>query len=309
MAAESFSVSSVFDIFAHKPVQTSVQETVETIFRPVASVHQSDLDFMIPVNNDTYIDLIIRLFVTGKLTAQDGKDLDATNFTGVTNNLLHSLFSQCSITLNGTSITQSTDLYQYRAYLETLLTYGADAATSHLTNAYWYVDNGNLLPCDPTKADSSNREFVARWDRIKQSKEVQLFGRLLSDICKVISYLLPGLKLHIILTKPGRAFYLMNTKADSATQFKVLEAYLVVNIIRANPAYLIAHNTNLAKGILARYNLTRVELNSFVYSAGTKCLCIDNAVIGQLPKRLLFTMFKNADIIVSLDTNPFNFRH
>jgi hypothetical protein len=55
--------------------------------------------------------------------------------------------------------------------------------------------------------------------------------------------------------------------------------------------------------------LTRVELNSFVYSAGTKCLCIDNAVIGQLPKRLLFTMFKNADIIVSLDTNPFNFRH
>jgi hypothetical protein len=33
-------------------------------------------------------------------------------------------------------ITQSTELYHYRAYLETLLIYGSDAANSHLTNAY-----------------------------------------------------------------------------------------------------------------------------------------------------------------------------
>ena len=307
MAAEALSVSSEFDIFAHKPVQTSVQETIETIYRPVASVDQSDLEFVIPADNDTYIDLNIRLFVRGKLTAQDGKDLDATDFTGVTNNLLHSLFSQCSITLNGTSITQSTDLYQYRAYLETLLTYGTDAATSHLTNTYWYVDNGDLLACDPTKTESTNRGFVAQWDRIKQSKEVQLFGRLHSDICNAIPYLLPGVRLQIKLTKAGRAFYLMNTKADSTTQFKFLEVYLVVNRIRANPAYLLAHNATLAKGGLARYNLTRVELKSFAYSGGTKSLSIDNAVIGQLPKRLLFTMVKNADFIGSLDMNPFNF--
>ena len=101
----------------------------------------------------------------------------------------------------------------------------------------------------------------------------------------------------------------MNTTADSTTQFKFLEAYLVVNRIRANPAYLLAHNPSLAKGGLARCNLTRVELKSFAYSGGTKSLSIDNAVIGQLPKRLLFTMVKNADFIGSLDTNPFNFRH
>jgi hypothetical protein len=99
-------------------------------------VDQSDLEYMISADNDTYIDLNMRLFVRGKLTAQDGKDLDATDFTGVTNNILHLLFCQCSITLNGTTITQSTDLYQYRAYLETLLTYSTDAETSHLTNAY-----------------------------------------------------------------------------------------------------------------------------------------------------------------------------
>ena len=146
-------------------------------------------------DNDTYIDLNIRLFVGGKLTASDGKDLEATDFTAVTNNIHHSLFTQCSITFNGTSITQSTDLYQYRAYLETLLNYDTDAASSHLTNAYLYVDNGDILACDSTNAESTkstNHGFIARWDRIKQSKEVQLLGRLHSDVCNVIPYLLPG---------------------------------------------------------------------------------------------------------------------
>jgi len=210
-------------------------------------VDQSDLEFLIPAENDKYIDLNIRVFVRGKLTATDGKALKETDYTAVTNNFLHSLFSQCSLTLNGTTITQTTDLYQYRSYLETLLTYGSDAANSHLTNGFWYLNNDDLLPCDPTKAESRNTGFIARWTLVKQSKEVQLLGRLHSDICNVIPYLLPGVKLQIKLTKGKRAFYLMNTKADSTTKFQFLEAYLIVNRIRPNPAYLIAHSATLAK--------------------------------------------------------------
>ena len=89
MAAEALLVSSEF--FAQKPVQTSVQETIETIFRPIVSVDQSDLEFLIPAENDIYIDLNMRLLVRGKLTAADGKDLEATDFNAMTN-FLHSLF-------------------------------------------------------------------------------------------------------------------------------------------------------------------------------------------------------------------------
>jgi len=52
------SVISEFDIFAHKPVQTSVLETVETIFRPIASVDPNGLDFFIPAENDSIYKLI-----------------------------------------------------------------------------------------------------------------------------------------------------------------------------------------------------------------------------------------------------------
>jgi len=56
-----------------------------------------------------------------------------------------------------------------------------------------------------------------------------MLGRLLGDICNVIPYLLPCVKLQIKLTKGKGAFYLMNTKVDSTSKFQFLLAYLTVN--------------------------------------------------------------------------------
>ena len=126
-------VGTEFDIFAPKPIQSAVLETTDTVYKPLASLNQDDLEFFIPADPETYIDLDIKVFVKGQLLKPDGTVVDNTDFTAGTNNFLHSLFSQCSISLNGTPITHATDLYNYRAYLKTLLTYGSDAATTHLT--------------------------------------------------------------------------------------------------------------------------------------------------------------------------------
>jgi len=131
-----------FDIFAPKPRQVAVEGTFETIYKPIASIDQSDIEFLIPGDSETYIALDIKLYIKGQLLKEDNKELGDTDYTTGINNLLHSLFSQCSISLNGTQVTQGTDLYNYCAYLETLLTYGSDAAESHLKNALWYLDTG-----------------------------------------------------------------------------------------------------------------------------------------------------------------------
>jgi len=102
--------------------------------------------------------------------------------------------------------------------------YGSDATTSHLTNAFWYLDNGDILRCDPTAANAKNKGFITRWDRIKQSKEVELYGRIHSDICNVHKHLLPGVRLQIKFTKSRSSFYVMNKDADSKTVFKFLDA-------------------------------------------------------------------------------------
>jgi hypothetical protein len=81
-------------------------------------------------------DLDIHMSVRGKLVAHDGAALDPADSTTVVSNLHHSLFSQWSVTLNGVSVSLSKDLYNYRAYIETLLTYGQDASQNHLISAF-----------------------------------------------------------------------------------------------------------------------------------------------------------------------------
>ena len=61
------------------------------------------------------------------------------------NNFLHSLFSQVDVTLNGTLITSSMNTYAYRAYLETLLSYGPAAKRSQLTASLFYKDEAGKL--------------------------------------------------------------------------------------------------------------------------------------------------------------------
>ena len=58
--SEATSISSQVDIFIHRPIQTAVQGTVETVYKPLAPVEQNDLEFLIPGDSDTYIDLDIK---------------------------------------------------------------------------------------------------------------------------------------------------------------------------------------------------------------------------------------------------------
>ena len=113
------------------------------------------------------------------------------------------------------------------------------------------------------------------------------------------------------MTKAKDDFYLMNAHADTKVRatFKFLDAELIVRRIRPSPKISIAHNETLGKGFLARYNLTRVELKTFTFAGGPQALFINNAVLGMLAKRLIFTMVKNTDFLGSRDLNPYNFRH
>jgi len=95
-------VTTEFDIFAHKPVKKAILETNAVHYKPIATVDQNDLEFLIPAD-ETYIDLDIKIYVKCKLIGADGKDLDATDYTAGTNNFLHSVFNIASHSTERTS--------------------------------------------------------------------------------------------------------------------------------------------------------------------------------------------------------------
>jgi hypothetical protein len=169
------------------------------------------------------------------------------------------------------------------------------------------MDDVDLAPCDDKTV--TNKGFITRWKRQKQSKELQMIGRIHSDICNIPIYLIPGVRMQIKFTKAKPSFLLMKKDDKSTTTFKYLDAQLLIIRVKVNLAILSAHNTALSQGVLARYNITRVELKTFTFSSSEQSLSIDNAVIGTLQKSLLFTMVKNTDFLGSMNTNLYNFRH
>ena len=136
-----------------------------------------------------------------------------------------------------------------------------------------------------------------------------MVGRLHTDICNVPTHLLPGIRMQVKLTKAKRKIYVHSKEADCTLVFKILEAQPFVKRIRPNNAYLIAHNTVLQAGAIAKNNMTRVELNIFTNAKGSHSLSIDNVILGPIPKRLLFVMLNNTEFTGSLTKNPFRFHH
>jgi len=94
--------------------------------------------------------------------------------------------------------------------------------------------------------------FFTTWKSVNKSKEIQLYGRLHSDICNVPRFLPPGVRIQIRLTKAKPRFYLMNRDPESKVVFKFLDAQLLVNRVRSSPSILVAHETTFGHDVKAR---------------------------------------------------------
>jgi len=73
------------------------------------------------------------LYVRLKVVQPNGNNLGADAKVGPVNLFLHSLFSQVDVSLNGMPVTTTSDTHSYRAYIETLLSYGEDAKNTQLS--------------------------------------------------------------------------------------------------------------------------------------------------------------------------------
>jgi hypothetical protein len=78
--------------------------------------------------------------------------------------------------------------------------------------------------------------------------------------------------------------------------------------VKPSPTIQLAHAKALEK-VNVRYDMIRVALKTFTFGAHSKFVPIVNAVLENLPKRLLFTMLRNVDFTGSEDTNLYLFRH
>ena len=304
-------MSSELDLFTLPATQTSIEGSSFLNYKPVSSItDESDapIEFVVPSASEHYIDLAhTMLFVKAQIHPNDEADTNLK--VAPVNNILHSMFNQIDIFLNQKLASPPNNAYPYRAYIESLLSYSPAAKESHLTASLWYEDTPECMEGAPeNQGAGSNKGLIQRQYFTKGAKTFDMIGHLHCDLFNQDKMLINGVEMRVRLVRSKDAFCLMDSTNDGRFGIKIKEATLIVRRVKINPGILIAHANTLAKAT-AKYPITRVEVKTFTLHTGILGDSIDNAILGQLPKRIIIGFVDNRAFNGNRTLNPFNFQH
>jgi hypothetical protein len=300
---------SELDLFSVPPTQTSIESASFVEYHPLSSLSDgAPIEFEVGSSGEDYIDFNdSQLFVRCKIVKADGTAIGAAGKVGFINNALNSLFSQVDVSLNGTLITDSTNTNAHRAYIEDLLSYGSGAKKSQLTCALFYKDEaGKMDSNDPTVADA-NRGLVKRSSFTADGKEVDLVGRIHTDIFLQSRFMLNEVNTRIKLARSKDSFCLMTSEAEQY-KVKIVSAVMRIRKVKISPSIYISHAKVLENGT-AKYPIKRVICKTFTVPAGYLDFIQEKLFSGQLPTRLIIGCVDNRAYNGDYKLNPFNFQH
>ena len=298
---------SELDLFSIPPTQTSIENGSWVEYHPLSSLTDgSPIEFEINGSGEDYIDFANSyLHVRAKITQDNGNDIANNAAVGPVNLLLHSLFSQVDVSLNGTQISPSMNTYPYRAMIETLLSYGGDAKKSQLTSELFYKDEAGRMDSVDFQAAGRNSGLFKRSRFTNESNVVDMMGRIHADMFFQDRYVLNEVATKIKLIRSKDAFCVMGAVNHKV---KIISAVLHVRKVKLSPSVFLAHAKALER-TNAKYPIRRAICKTFTVPAGFLDVSHEKLFTGQLPTRLVVGLVRNDALNGVVGRNPFNFQH
>nr|XP_022290465.1 uncharacterized protein F54H12.2-like [Crassostrea virginica] len=257
------------ELFQVPPTNVALEESKWIEYYPVSSTLNSDtapIEFDIKGQGDEYLDLSqTYLQVVCKFTKGDGTNLTGNHSTSTPiNNILHSLFTEIDVSLNGKIVTPGTDTYPYKAYLEKLLSYKPRTLETQMRACtLWEKDTPGHMDevgldaavFAPVELDVEGHQSVA--DSVRKV----LIDRLHIDLFQQEKFIPNGVDLRLRFNRAKPQFYMM-TAIGSSGKVVILNMLLWVRKVKPTPTVLNAINQRL-NSETAKYPLRRVEVKTF----------------------------------------------
>lgn len=277
-------MKSELDLFINKPIQSNILKVEEIAYKPISSLsNSSDIEFVSVGFGDTYRDpssIYLKLQVQLLKNAQG--DVHTTSKSGVVNNILHSLFRQVTVYLNNVPISQTSNNYNFRSYLENLLNYGTESASTHLDGSGWAIDTSPMdiiAPATGAAATAAtNKGLETRKELFGKSNVIELMGKIHADVFNQPKLLLNNVDLRVVLSLEKDEFCVMEDDSETS-HIKILSAVMFMNHCHILPSILLAHERVL-QHTNALYPFKGVEVKAFTVPAGSYNLSLDNVALG-----------------------------
>ncbi|KAM3915724.1 uncharacterized protein F54H12.2-like [Leptodactylus fuscus] len=298
---------SELDIFDIPPTQTSIENSFFVEAQPIAALtDKAPLEFFISGTSDFYYDLNNTfLYINCRIVKQDNTAIADGARVGFINYPIATLFNQVDVTLGDRLISQSDNLYSYRAYLETLLSYSNQSLESQFTAGLFYKDTAGHH--NTRTLDGENLGFIKRARATARSRPVELLGPIFADIFNQPKLLLNGLDLKIKLSRNKDTFCLMSSDAEPY-KVQILLAALYVKRVQVSPAVRIGHSQALLTNP-AKYSIDKASLKVYSIPQGTRVANHENLFLGQIPKTVILGFVDNEAFSGSVAKNPLCFEH
>ncbi|XP_067134589.1 uncharacterized protein F54H12.2-like, partial [Centruroides vittatus] len=154
--------------------------------------------------------------------------------------------------------------------------------------------------------DNNNEGLAKRFNIAKQSKLIDLIGRLHIDLSNQPKLLINNVDLRIKLERSKDNFALMS----NSNNYKIIikNASLKINKVDVSSSVQIGIEKALQTGII-KMPFRRTDVKVFTLSSGIQSTNISNAVIGQLPYRMTIGLVSNSAFNGNVKYNPFNFKN
>ena len=265
------------DLFTPSFTQSDIKHGYNEDVFPISKLDDNGpIEFNIENATDKFVDLAntyLRMKV--QIQKSNGHALEDDEVVIPVNYIFGSAFSQIDVTLGGSVISTSNNTYAYRAYLETLLNYGSDAKSSQMEMGL-YKKETVIENLNPTQ----NAVIAERVEYFKNSRVVEVSGRIHSDVFHQGRLIPNGLSLKLTLHRNKSAFMLLTNVDNPAYKFLFKEAVL---------------------------SIRKVQLTQHKFIEIQKSL---ESVPALLPiNRVFVGMVDNDSFTGVYKKNPFNFKH
>ena len=329
------------NLFSIHPTDVSFPDSQRWhVENPVTSISSGGaIDFIINSSPDVYLDLRNSYIdlefsikdetgqILQKTLPTDTSD-NAAVATALTSNkncvvfpeqyFIGSAFKNVEVYLNDALISSSDNLYPYRAYIETLLSYNKNVKDEQMKMSGWYEDTGDdiewkdadILAKEVTTGVKNTGAYY-RFQITKYSKKVQMIGKIHSDLFNQYKYLPGKNQLRLKFIRHNPEFCLRSGMDGKKFTFNIDKMSLNIKKCEISPhirelheRQLLADNTETLK-----YSFPHVQMKFFMHPASERHIAEPNLCNGLLPNKVIIGMVSSNAFNGDFDKNPFNFRH
>ena len=293
-------------LFKTPEVETATQKREWITVRPISQLTEgAAIEFNVPGTSMTYIDLKnLLLYLKLKIVKADGTHLEAEDIVGLTNNPLHSIFSQVDVSVQQHPTTEVGSNYAYKAYLDTLL----ECRSLHDLDCQLFVKDEGGLDMDDTDPNGRNNGLFLRASYTNRSKELELTGRLHVDLCQQDRLILNGVPINIKLWQNSDRFRLLSKDGAESYKVTITDASLKVASVKVNPDVILGQ-ADVIKKSNALYPYTRSVVKTYAVPQGQFSFITDDVFQGEVPQQLVVGVVESAAVHGSYVKNPFNFQN